>query len=81
MLSKLSEYIPKFFNADVFPYGGSGLIVCKGAFGKVAPLEIDHMEIVVTCKTGTLKDVKIEMYVMQKVTGRQNFPCEEWSQV
>ena len=65
MLSKLSEYIPKFFNADVFPYGGSDLIVCKGAFGKVAPLEIDHIEIVVTCKTGTLKDVKIEIYVMQ----------------
>ena len=49
-----------------FPYGGSKFTVSKGAFRKVAPLKIDHMETVVACKTvlATLKDVKAEIYVM-----------------
>ena len=63
MLSKLSGHIPKFFDTDVFPYGGSNFTVSKGAFRKVTSLKIDHMETVVACKKvfATLKDVKAEL--------------------
>ena len=66
LLSQLSGHIPKFFGADVFPYGSSNFTVSEGAFRKVTPLKIDHMETVVACKTvlATLKDVKSKIYVM-----------------
>ena len=66
LLSQLSGHIPKFFGADVFPYGSSNFTVSEGAFRKVTPLKIDHMETVVACKTvlATLEDVKSKIYVM-----------------
>ena len=69
MLSKLSEHIPKVFDTDAFPYGGSDFIVDKGAFAKVTLLKIDHMEIAVACTavSATLKDLKAETNAMQQV--------------
>ena len=53
-----------FFYIEIVIFG-----VSKCAFGKVTPFKIDHMEIVVACKTvlTTLKDIKAEIYVMQQV--------------
>ena len=48
LLLKLSGYIHNFLGNDVFPFGASDFTVSKGAFGKVALLEIDHMKVVVT---------------------------------
>ena len=48
LLVKLSGHIPSFCDIDVFPNGGSAFTVSKGAFGKVKPIEFDHMEIVET---------------------------------
>ena len=66
LLSKLSGHISKFFDNDVFPYGSSNFAVSEGAFRKVRPLKIDHMETAVACKTvlASLKDVKSVIYVM-----------------
>ena len=50
MLVKPSRLIPKLFDIDVFPYGGSDFTVSKGAFGKVTLFQIDHMERVVACE-------------------------------
>ena len=76
LLSKLSGHIPKFFDTDVSPYGGSDFTVGKGTFGKVTLLKIDHMEIVLACKavSATLKDVKTGIYAMQQVVGHRCFP-------
>ena len=67
MLVKLSGHIPKFFDTDVFPYGGSDFTVSKWAFGKVTLLEIDHMKIVVACEVVliALKNIKAEIYAIQ----------------
>ena len=50
LLVKPSSHIPKLFDIDFFPYGGSDFTVSKGVFGKVTLLEIDHMERIVACE-------------------------------
>ena len=76
LLSKLSGHIPKFFDTDVSPYGGSDFTVGKGASGEVTLLKIDHMEIVVASKavSATLKEVKAKIYAMQQVGGHWCIP-------
>ena len=50
--------------------GGSDFTVSSWAFGKVALLQIDHIEIAVTCEVvlATLKNIKAEIYVIQHKT-------------
>ena len=66
---------PHFSDIGIFPYGGSDFKVSKVAFGKVAPVKIDHMEIVVACKTmsAAFRGVKAEINVMQQVAEHQSF--------
>ena len=63
---KLSQHIPKFFDSDVSPFGGSDFKVSKWAFQKVTLLEIDYMEIV-ACEVvlAALKNIKAEIYAIQ----------------
>ena len=60
-----------FFYMKVVIFG-----VSKCAFGKVTPFKIDRTEIVVASKTvlTTFKDIKAEIYVMQRVVWHQTFP-------
>ena len=85
MLIKLTRHIPRFFDTDVFPCGGSDFTVSKWAFGKVTLLEIDHMEIFVTCEVvfSALRNIKVKINAIQhKVYPRKqghvrNFPEKE----
>ena len=70
LLSKLSGHIPKFVDANVFPYGGSDFTFSKDGSGKVTLLETYDMEIIVACQAVpvTLKDVKAEIYAIEHKT-------------
>ena len=75
LLSKLETTIPSFEKDSISSFGGD-LILGKGAFGTVTLCKIIHMNIAVAAKTisGTLSDVKAEIYVMQRLAGHPCFP-------
>ena len=66
-IPKFFEHIPKFFDTDVFLFGGNDFTVSKWAFGKGTLLQIDNMEILVACEVrlAALKNIKAEIYVIQ----------------
>ena len=79
-IPKFFEHIPKFFDTDVFLFGGNDFTVSKWAFGKGTLLQIDNMEILVACEVrlAALKNIKAEIYAMQHkaYSRKQGYECD-----